>query len=105
MATKKSFTWNSGASGSTGATGASSVEHAPYAHKVVQAWLNTGGTGATIDVYGSIDGGTHKFKLDTLTLTGSGGVDTSELVNAYDFVSLNLTAVTGTVTAMVRSVD
>ena len=105
MATKRTFHWNSGATGATSATGASSIEQAPHANKVVQASLDADGTSATIDVYGSIDGGVHKFKLDTLTLTGANGVDAYSGETAFDSISLDLTAVTGIVTALVRSED
>ena len=105
MATKKTFTWNSGATGSTSATGTSSVESAPRANKVVEAYLNSTGTSATVEVYGSIDGGVHAMLLHTLTLSGASGVDAYVGETAYDSIYLKITAVTGTVTGLVRSTD
>ena len=105
MAKKRNFLWNSGATGATSATGYSDSQSAPYAYKVVEAYLSAGTGGATITVQGTISGGNTWHTLDTLTLSGAAGEDTSELTNAYDYIRLHIAAVTGTVVASVRSVE
>ena len=105
MATKKTFTWNSGATGATSATGWSSAENASRANKVVQAYLDAAGTSATILVYGSICGGTNNELLDTLTLSGASDGDAYVGENAFDTITLHCTAVTGTIVALVRSTE
>ena len=105
MATNKLFLWNSGATGATSSTGYSQAAQAPFPHKVVSAYLATGTGGASITVQGTITGGSTWHTLDTLTLTGAAGEDTSELINAYDYIRLDLTSCTGTVVARIRSVE
>lgn len=96
----KSFTF--GTSGSTGATGVSNPVSAPNPYKAVVCKLAAGSTGATVLVHGSIDGGVTKVLLDTLTLSGSGGVDEYHDTNAFDTISLQVTAITGTVSGKIR---
>jgi hypothetical protein len=101
--TTKRFIWT-GATGVAAATGTSGVLSTPNPYKVVHARLLTG-TAATIEVYGSIDGGVTKHLLDTLTLTGDLGedaTDTTTAPNAWDSMLLKCTALTGTFTADVR---
>jgi hypothetical protein len=93
--TTKNFLFDDAAE--TAATGASGWLSCPNPYKTVSVALDDTGTSATVLVYGSIDGGVHQHLLDTLTLTGASGEDAYEGTNAYDAISLDVTAITGTI--------
>lgn len=83
------------ATGSTSSTGVSAAISNARPYKAVMAWLNAAGGSATVLVQKSCDGGTHWDTLDTLTLTGANGVDSTESVSAFDTIRLDVTDISG----------
>jgi hypothetical protein len=95
------FTFGTAATAATGATGVSNEISSNPSVKGASAYLSTGS--ATIIVQGSISGTDYWQTIDTLTLSGAGGVDcmdgvTSRAAAYFDRFRVNVSAIsTGTV--------
>ena len=101
----KTFTWGAAETGVTTATGYSNAITIPGAniYKAIVASLGAAGTSATMTVEASIDGGlNYVLTVDTLTLTGASAVDEYHGDTAFNTYRLNVSAITGTLTAKMR---